>query len=195
MKTSADNCRAAGSQLEKKTRVVDWSCRGLQGFFSVSGVKYTTAPATAIKVKKVISKYLGRRRQNLIPNGFVIPSSVKRGRFDSPFPLEQHLRTIYGSEYVFPLEYIKKDSCGTSIVSKDPLLIEAEIKYFIRDEMACKLSDIVFRRSHLGTAECPTLETLARVADIAGRELGWDETRKIQEIDEVQLRFRPLQKA
>ena len=66
------------------------------------------------------------------------------------------------------------------------------MKHFVQNEMAAKLSDIIFRRTDLGTAECPSLECLNRVADIMSDIMGWDASRKEIEIAEVLKRYEPL---
>jgi glycerol-3-phosphate dehydrogenase len=55
----------------------------------------------------------------------------------------------------------------------------------IRDEMAVKLSDIVFRRSNLGALSRLQRSTLAEIAGIAGAELGWSVRRREAEVNEV----------
>jgi glycerol-3-phosphate dehydrogenase len=64
-----------------------------------------------------------------------------------------------------------------------------QIRHAIREEMALKLSDIVFRRSHLGTVLRPDRATMEAVGRAAGAELGWDATRQEAEVEEVMRRF------
>jgi glycerol-3-phosphate dehydrogenase len=61
----------------------------------------------------------------------------------------------------------------------------ADILHAIREEMALKLSDIVFRRSHLGTLSEVSRITLEEMSHVAGAELGWDATRQEAEIQDV----------
>ena len=56
--------------------------------------------------------------------------------------------------------------------------------------MALKLSDIVFRRSDLGTAERPANDVLKKVANLMADQLGWSEIRKNNEIREVLLCYK-----
>jgi len=58
--------------------------------------------------------------------------------------------------------------------------------------MALKLSDIVFRRSDLGTAECPPLVILQNIADVMAEELSWDQNQKAEEIKDVITHYSPL---
>ncbi len=68
-------------------------------------------------------------------------------------------------------------------------VLRAEILHGVRAEMACKLSDVVFRRTDLGTAGDPGEELLRDCAALMGAELGWDEARIQKELEEVRGAF------
>jgi glycerol-3-phosphate dehydrogenase len=51
--------------------------------------------------------------------------------------------------------------------------------------MAVKLSDVVFRRTSLGTLPGPERATVEEAARVAGAELGWDDVRQEAEIQDV----------
>lgn len=60
--------------------------------------------------------------------------------------------------------------------------IEAEARYAVRHEFALKATDFIARRTRLSFLNVQvTLETLPRVIDIMGEELGWDHQRKSAE--------------
>lgn len=61
----------------------------------------------------------------------------------------------------------------------------AEIRRAVHQEMALRLSDIVFRRNAPGIAPRLDRTRVARVAQLAGVELGWDVRRQDAEIEEV----------
>ena len=58
--------------------------------------------------------------------------------------------------------------------------------------MAQKLSDVVLRRTEMGTERCPDRLTLDVVAAMMGSELGWSEARRQAEIDETLRAYAPL---
>jgi glycerol-3-phosphate dehydrogenase len=64
----------------------------------------------------------------------------------------------------------------------------SDVQKAVREEMAVKLGDIVFRRSNLGNTGKPALETVTRVAQMAAAELGWDTIRQDAEVAEVMNR-------
>jgi glycerol-3-phosphate dehydrogenase len=61
----------------------------------------------------------------------------------------------------------------------------SDIGRAVHQDMALRLSDIVFRRSSLRS--CPRLErsVVVEIARVAGAELGWDRNRQEAEIEEV----------
>ncbi|WVQ71003.1 hypothetical protein IAR50_000528 [Cryptococcus sp. DSM 104548] len=64
--------------------------------------------------------------------------------------------------------------------------IEAEARYACRCEYAVTAADFVARRTRLGFLDVQaTVESLPRVLDIMGEELGWDRARKEVEFDQV----------
>ena len=59
-----------------------------------------------------------------------------------------------------------------------------------QNEMAVKLSDILMRRTGIGTLGNPGYEVLKRIADLAGHLLNWNEKKKKEEIEEVEQLFK-----
>jgi glycerol-3-phosphate dehydrogenase len=66
---------------------------------------------------------------------------------------------------------------------------KAEIILAVRGEMAQNLSDVVFRRTDLGSGNRPDPRGLQACADLMASELGWDESRTQKEVDEVQMLY------
>ena len=67
----------------------------------------------------------------------------------------------------------------------DGASVEAEVRRAVQEEMAVKLSDIVFRRSTLGAAGRLDRTRVTEVAQLAGMELGWDTMRQQAEVEDV----------
>jgi glycerol-3-phosphate dehydrogenase len=64
-------------------------------------------------------------------------------------------------------------------------VVSEEIRRAVRQEMAVRLADIVFRRTTLGAAPGPDRATVEEAARVAGAELGWDGARQEAEIESV----------
>ena len=68
-------------------------------------------------------------------------------------------------------------------------LLRAEVRYAVQEEMAERLSDVVFRRCELGTQGHPGYAALRECAELMAAELGWSEERRQQELEEVEQAF------
>jgi glycerol-3-phosphate dehydrogenase len=73
--------------------------------------------------------------------------------------------------------------------SKD--VLKAEVVHAVREEMACRLKDVVMRRTDLGSLGHPGEEALRACAGLMAAELGWDEARKREEVTEAKRLFVP----
>ncbi len=188
------------ARIDNRSVVIDhWAEDKIANLFSIKGVKYTTAPQTAKQVKNILEKKginpTQKQSRKEIREDKKTLSYHERSTIDTipSYPtaeIAEHFRINYGNRNIKLFDYIAQDSKLASLVSHDPLLTAAEVLFFVREEMALKLSDIVFRRSDLGTAECPSKDVLMKVADLMADELGWSEIRKKKEISEVILRYK-----
>ena len=68
-------------------------------------------------------------------------------------------------------------------------MLKAQVRYAVREEMAQGLSDVVFRRTELGSAGHPGDAALQVCADVLSKELGWDENQAQRELTMVKRRF------
>jgi glycerol-3-phosphate dehydrogenase len=68
-------------------------------------------------------------------------------------------------------------------------LLAAEVLHGVREEMAYKLADVVFRRTTLGIAGDPGDTWLRACAAIMAKELGWDASRTQRDMEEVRTAF------
>lgn len=192
-------------QLEKSTRIIDHrKTDGIDGLVSISGVKYTSAPDIAHKVLALLTyRSVLPTREN---PSFVQPSgsryrqdhtAISKSLGDEYCTITGHLVQTYGTNWREVFDYVLDrlvpgEDPKTRWLSRDPLLLVAEIDYFIDRECARKLADIVFRRSPLGSAECPDPDVLARLADIMAEKLNWDEETRVAEIESISRPFLPL---
>ena len=90
----------------------------------------------------------------------------------------------YGTEYKQVLKFLDEDaSLAESIGESD--VIKAEVIHAVREEMAQRLGDVVFRRTQLGTGEDPGEPALKTCAELMAAEHGWDRTRMEDELQDV----------
>ncbi|MBM1001527.1 MAG: hypothetical protein N839_0003850 [Desulfofustis sp. PB-SRB1] len=63
---------------------------------------------------------------------------------------------------------------------------------FIEHEQAVHLTDVVLRRSPMGSASCPSASALEAAAAIMAKQLSWDDATTEGEIKAVYRLYEPL---
>jgi glycerol-3-phosphate dehydrogenase len=176
----------------------------IKGLISIKSTKYTTAPVVVEKVMDLIgpNREKAKSLQQTTGGAGVSSklSSLKNDlsalrKWNSSEELERtacYLYENYGTRACSIVDLIRGDvNLGNPIFSRSAILV-AEIIHGIREEMALKLTDIVFRRTDMGQIRRPSRENLRDCAKIMGRELGWDEDRRAKEIEAVLADYGPL---
>jgi glycerol-3-phosphate dehydrogenase len=183
--------------LEGHEQVRDHAADGIEGLVSVAGTKYTTARAVAERVvNRVIAKLRRsplacRTATTVLPGGSVrdptLTIAEARRDHDAGLPSDTipHLVAAYGSRYRDVLALTRdKPEWGVRVADGSPV-IEAQLVWAVRKEMALRLSDAVIRRTPLGALGYPGDVPVERAAGIMGGLLGWSEDQKRQEISLV----------
>ncbi|NEP88150.1 MAG: glycerol-3-phosphate dehydrogenase/oxidase [Okeania sp. SIO2C2] len=181
--------------LAKHYQILDHSETGLLGLISIVGVKYTTARDVAEKVVNYLFKSLGKKSPKSVSsvtpiyggeienfNAFLqnaIAENQGKGLTESTI---RRLVYNYGSAYPEVLNYLDNPESELQV-------IKAEIFHAIHQEMAHKLSDVILRRTELGSAGYPGDETILFCAEVMSKELGWSPTKLQQEVEEIQNIF------
>jgi len=176
---------------------------GVDGLISVVGVKYTTARDVAQKTIDLVYQKMGQDapkcRTEDVPlhggnierfNDFV-ENAVKSQPYRLDEKVMKHLSYNYGSAYNDILRYGEQDEKWVELIPDSSEVLKAEVLHGVREEMAQKLSDVVLRRTDLGTAMNPGETALKETAGIMAAELGWDDIRIKQEIEEVRQIYMP----
>ena len=167
---------------------------GLEGFVSVVGVKYTTARDVAEKTIDLVFKKLGtqppacRTHETPVHGGAIsrfnefVAAEMRRSPHNLPAPVIKNLVWNYGTAYAEILKFIDTDPPAALPVTPESEIIQAELLYNIREEMAQKLSDVIRRRTELGSAGYPGDLAVQAAAALMAKELGWSAERTQQEI-------------
>lgn len=185
--------REGTPQLVKHSRIIDHDDKeDIQGLLSIEGVKYTTAPAVARDVETLLKKkkFISADNGDKTVPAETVPSDRDQeltARYAKKYP---HIEENFGRDSVKLFEIISKEAGGGNFIRQRPPLIRAEILYCVREEMAVKLSDIVLRRTDCGTTGCPSRHELHDIGSVMAEELGWDEARLADEIDQLLNYFR-----
>jgi len=199
------NSKTGEVELTKHYRIYDHSSEdGVDGLISVLGVKYTTARDVAERAVDFVFKKLNRRNpgstshEKVLAGGEIgkfnefLSEVRKENRDGLNNKIVRHLVYNYGSNYKHILEYRKENSEYGETLPGSSEVLKAEVVHAVREEMAQKLSDVVLRRTDLGSAAPPLHNTLESCALIMGKELGWDKKRIKKEIDEVKNIYSPV---
>jgi glycerol-3-phosphate dehydrogenase len=189
-------------QLKKHHEIRDHAAEdGIEGLLSVMGVKYTTARSVAEKTVDLVFEKLHRKSprcktaETPVHGGAIdcFEEFYARALMTRPARIDvetaEHLAQTYGAASEEILRYCSNEPVWSERVVSHSPVIKAEVLHAAREEMAQKLSDVIFRRTDLGTAGHPGDDALAACAEIMGKELGWSRQRIGKELQEVQSEF------
>ena len=179
----------------KQYQIRDFAKEGLPGLISVVGVKYTTARDVAQKTIDQVFKSWGRKSPASVSaktplyGGEITDFSayLKReiaAKQSEGFAAETVRSLIYnyGSAYQEVLGYLKK--LPRPSLSDDAVL-KAQVLYAVDCEMAQTLSDVVFRRTELGSAGELNENSVQICAETMAEILNWSPTKVQQELQQV----------
>ena len=191
-----------GYQGARKSQIIDHSSTdSLYGLITAISVKYTSARKVAQKTIDLVYRKLGYKPPKCITEKTSVYGGsisdfkdyVSRESKQNARILEEEVTKDlvynYGSKYSELLGYAHEIAdCFSKVHEKAPF-IKAQIVHGVRKEMAQKLTDIVFRRSGLGTVGNPGDAALNLCAGIMADELGWNSHRVRKELEEVRKVF------
>ncbi|HSM57902.1 MAG TPA: glycerol-3-phosphate dehydrogenase/oxidase [Candidatus Sulfomarinibacteraceae bacterium] len=194
-----------GVTLMRDEQLVDHARHGLPGLITALGVKYTTA------------RHLAEKAVDLVFHSIEHPAPPCQTRFRPihggdangwhtfrqqaiaavtaegvSAPVAAHLVDTYGSAYTRLMPYVRQDQCWAEPVAPHEHVTRAEVLHAVRHEMALKLSDVVCRRTELGSAGPPPPQVAEQCATLMAQELGWKRQRVTREIDELYETYAPI---
>ncbi len=190
--------RGGKPDLKGATEILDHAADGATGAITLIGVKYTTARRAAQRAVDAVARRLGRRLPPSRTASATLPGagiadhealaieSARAGRMDVPLPLIRHLIRLYAEAAPAIIRLMQQRADLGAPLDPQVDTIGAEVLHVIRNEMALRLTDILVRRTGLGSAGPPPSEAVQRAARIAAEELGWDDGRTADEIAAVQ---------
>lgn len=170
---------------------------GIDGLVTAVGVKYTTGRYLAEKTVDLVFKKMKRpspdcqTRQRPVYGGRIRSIDAYHAAAVSQWPVEmppyqlERLLRNYGSAHRQLLTYMVEDPERRQPVTSETAVTQAEVIHAVRAEMAQRLSDVVLRRTEMGSAGPPSPETLDACAQLMAAEMGWDKVRVHQEMDRV----------
>jgi glycerol-3-phosphate dehydrogenase len=153
-----------------------------QGLISIIGGKLTTYRNLAEQTVERVGKILGRKlpgcrtQETLLPGAYRLDearSMLESKKGLAPADVERVL-AIYGGRSIDLVELLDDGAAS---------LLEAEVIFAIRDEMARNLTDIVYRRLMTGLDADQGRAQYDEIAAIAAREFNWSDAEKQSQLD------------
>ena len=184
------NNRQLAPQIVKHSEIIDHEQReGIRGLYTIESVKYTTAPAIAAQLGKLLAKkgcipLHKLKKLSEKPDQTLSPAAeAALARYSATYP---HILENYGridAAEIFLLLTSAEDA--ERMILDQPPLLAAEILHAVQQEMAISLADVVLRRTACGTLGCPPREKLLEIAAVMAPLRGWNDTQAGFEVDNL----------
>lgn len=188
--------KKGGVRLIRQSQVYDHHRDDrLDGVITIIGVKYTTARHTAEKAVDLVLQKLGQKQRPCrtattpLYGGRIacLAALCADARAQWPAAAPTTMQTLvynYGTEYKRVLDYLGVEQRTNGTIGEqhfEEQLLQAQVRYAIDFEMVQTLSDVVFRRTELGSAGRPSEAHLSLCANIMAAEIGWDRSQRERE--------------
>jgi glycerol-3-phosphate dehydrogenase len=192
------------ARLRPHPELIDHGRDEVQGLITAIGVKYTTARLLAEQTVDLVMVRLGRgsvpcRTSSVpLPGAFTeTPDALAAALVDThghwlDKSSAAHLATAYGTDCHQIVALAAQDQMLRERVAPDTPVLRAEVVHAVRHEMALTLTDVVVRRTPLGTAGHPGSMAAQVCTDLLGRELQWTAERASSEIERLRAFYAPI---
>lgn len=182
----------------RKYEIYDNKDEGLDGLITVEGGKYTTSRQLAESCLKIVAGKMGRDLgRSTTDQKYLAGCDIKdlelfireaKSQADGLSAATfEYLAKNYGTEYREIVQLAREDKALSETLNDDGEIM-AQVVFAVRKEMARTLTDIVMRRTGIGTLGNPGEDVLRKVAQVVAKELQWDQNRMEKEIaDTVNL--------
>jgi glycerol-3-phosphate dehydrogenase len=195
--------RRGRAELMPESTVVAHAATGHPDVYSIVGVKFTTARATAIDALRRMRLADGPPSpvpRPAAPDPMLLPHGSAEGAVDAvraaclaagvelDDDVSRHLVEWYGTEAAEVMAVSAAASRVQRLAPGSPI-IEGELLYAVERSQAARLADVVLRRTRLGTAGHPGRAALDRAADVLTNHFGWSVEERAAQIAEVEARY------
>ena len=188
-----------GLSFGKQSRLIDHRAHGMAGLLSLISVRYTVARRDAFEALDLGELQLGTRggtadseRRPLHGGGFddflAAVREYARQVPQWPRAAVEGLVRNYGNNSGRVLALAQREPRLRRCFPGSHVT-HAEAAYAVREEMALRMSDVVFRRTELGTAGHPGTPALLELQRLLKDELAWSEQRAAEELARVEQQF------
>ena len=184
-------------------RIHDHSRDGVDGAISVVGVKYTTGRGVGEQVVDLVGRKLEGRARPCRTGTTRLPGAAfddlqaeRQQAHDAtrafwPREVAEALVTTHGTAWADVAALAQADAALREPIS-GTLVPAAVIVHAVRREMAVTLSDVLLRRTGLGSAGDPGDAVVEACAGVMAGECGWDAARVTQEKADLRAFYAPV---
>lgn len=172
-------------------RIADHSAAGAAGFFSVLGGKLASYRIQAEETADAVCRYLRvagaacQTHAHTLPGGEKTPEVAEvAAEYGITAYQAQRLIRRHGSWAHRVLELAQESPTGLHQVDNDEPVLEAEVRYCIRNEYVVHCSDLM-RRCRVAMGPRMGSSSAARVAQIFAEERGLDKAAAIEECQKL----------
>ena len=174
-------------KTSRKYEIYDNARDGLPGLITVEGGKYTTSRSLAENVLKMVcAKFAQPYKKSVTAGKYLAGSEIRDinafvAEAKSAYPdfseaRIDYLARIYGAEIKPLMDIARSDPRYAQPLNPDGEML-AQVLYAIRHEMAQTLTDILLRRTGLGTLGYPQKDVMDKIIAAAAHELQWSPQR------------------
>jgi glycerol-3-phosphate dehydrogenase len=159
---------------------------GVPALFTVFGAKYTTARLLAERALDRIAPTLSGEWRSCQTRTVTLPAAPTGAALADRLPaaMGADLQRTYGDYAGRAAVLALEDPARVEEIGSDRGVWGIDPVWAVRHEMALHLTDVVMRRTGLGTLGDPGEAALRQVAGLMAGELGWDAARVESEVRE-----------
>ena len=169
--------------LSREHQLHDGAEHGAAGLLSLVGGKLASYRAQAEEATDRILELLDRRpvpcrtHEEPLPGGDEVPDPAALAReWPVAAPVAARLVFRHGSRAREILRLLADDPRLGLVLCRDEAILAAEVVWCVRNELVRRLQDLR-RRCRVALGACAGVDCARIAAQLAGRELGWDEGR------------------
>jgi glycerol-3-phosphate dehydrogenase len=196
----ANRQRPGELSFGKQSRLIDHRAQGLAGLITLISVRYTVARGDAAAVLDAVAAQLGPRldgassAREAVPGGDIGDFAAFLQELKAHWPpwlphaSRESLAQNYGRHVARILGLGDAEGALRRCLPHSQVS-HAEVAYVMREEMAVRMADVVFRRTDLGSAAHPGAAALDELQQLMREQAGWSAARAQDERAEVERHF------
>jgi glycerol-3-phosphate dehydrogenase len=177
--------------LSREHQLHDGAAHGAAGLLSLVGGKLASYRAQSEEATDRILELLGRppvpcrTHEVPLPGGDEVPDPAALAReWPVAAPVAGRLVYRHGSRAREILQLLADDRRLGLVLCRDEAILAAEVVWCVRNELVRRLQDLR-RRCRVAVGACGGVDCARIAAQLAGRELGWDEGRVRAELSDL----------